>query len=333
VILPSGNNKAWKIVDFGVFLTNASRTGEFLVRWRGFSTYVADQGAGVMAFTNSQFDFGFYLDRADFPPGPATGQAYLVTADISLNPLAIVPNQVCYFAQQFRQPHPGGPLFENGEGPFTNVWNVFANNGPQIGASQDQFVFDFPADGIYDETEWDQFDANEGGAGAGSFLLKVQVGSGNTTTVNPFTFNWFRGVLLSGSIGSLWFSDNTYNVARSGLVLFPGEAPAQLIVESFSPTFTPAGIRVDAEARANTPGLTMTIDMWNFVTSSWQTTGSAPVGTTDSLLQGFTPTPVQCVQAGTGIVRAKLSFRRTGLTLVYPWTVSVDQLNWTISTP
>lgn len=329
----AGNGVPWKIVKFGVHISNDSRTGKFLVRWRGYETFTGSLGPGVSAFSDEFFDAGFYIERNQFPPTPPGQSTFIVTGDLTLNPIFVVPNQTCFLASQFRQPHPLGPLFEDGEGPFTTEWNVFANNGPQIGTSEDLFWYDSPADGIYDETEVDAFDPEEGGAGAGNFVFKTEIGSGPTQTVNPFMFNWIRGTFLSGNVGSLWFDDSNYNVARAGFTLFPGEPPAQVVVESLSPTANPAAMRFDVDAKASTPGLSMKVELFNFVTNQYVQVVAGPVGTADTALIGFSATPAQCVQPGTNTIRAKVSFYRTGITLQWPWTVSVDRTAWSITSP
>lgn len=330
VLTAAGNNKAWKIVTFGVCLVGQGRTGKFLVRWRGYDTYTPNLGQGVMAFSGEFFDAGFYLDRSQFLPTGEENQTYEVGVDLTLSPIFIVPNQTCFLAQQFREPHPGGPSQENGEGPFTNVWNTFTDNGPQIGQSEDLFWYDVPPDGIYDETEPDNFGSEA--PGAGTFKFEVEVGSGNTQTMSPFAFSWFRGQPLAGSLGNLWFDDQTYCVARAGVVLVPTEAPAQLIVETFSPTFNPAGLRFDAQAKVNTPGLAMRIDMFNFQTNQYVNVWTNSAGTADTTGVGFAANPPQFVQPGTGIMRSRVSFFRTGVTLIFPWAVSVDMVRWTLTT-
>jgi hypothetical protein len=326
VLTVAGNGQAWKIITFGVNLTTGDRSSKFLVRYRGFETYVGGLGPGVMAFDDEFMDFGFYLNRNIFPAGDST---FLVTGDLTLNPIAIVPNQTCYLAQQFREPHPGGPSQEDGEGPFTDVWNVFST-GPQVGTSEDLFWYDSPADGIYDETEPDNF-GEEAPPGSGNFAFTVVVGSGTTTTVNPFQYQWVRGVYQSGSVGSLWFLDANYNIAKAGLVLFPNEPPAQIVVDSFAPTNAPTSIRLDVWAKVNTAGLSMKIEFWNFSTNQWAQVASSSVGTTDTFLVGFAQNPTLFVSPVDGSLKAKVSFYRTGLTLVWPWTVSVNQIRWTIT--
>ncbi|MCH7944881.1 MAG: hypothetical protein IIC73_02540 [Armatimonadetes bacterium] len=326
VLAAGSENKVWTFVKFGVHLSTASRTGLFLVRWQAWETFVAGRGPGVSAFDDliPKFDFGFYLDRADFS---AADDTFIVTADLRLEPLAAVPNRTCFFAQQFRQPQ----FPENGEGPFTDVWNVFADSGPQVGASQDLFYYDtLPPDGIYDELEADNF--GPGFPGAGNFLLNVEV-AGQTLALNPASFQWIRGNLQSGNLGSLWFDDGSYNVARAGLTLFLGEPPAQLIVETFVSSTNVIGIRFDVVAKVNTPGLNQRVELWNFTTGTWDTLSDGPATTTDSTVLSFATVANDYVAGAPAVVRAKVSWYQTGLTLLWPWTVSVDRVHWVVTLP
>lgn len=280
-----------------------------------------------MAFSGEMFDFGFYLNRNLFP---ANSDTFEVTADLSLNPIAIVQNQTCFLAQQFREPQT--PV-EQGEGQFTSTWNVFSNSGPQIGTSQDLFWYDFEPDGIYDETEVDQFDPEQGGAGAGNYRFEIEVGGGSTNVVNPANFAWVRGDHQSGNLGSLWFIDNNYNVGKAGVVPFLTMPPAQIQVESFSPSNTPAGLRVDVVAKVNSPNLAMRLELWKFSTSQYVQVASSPVGFGNTTLIGFAATPNQFVDPSTGMVRAKVSFYATGPTPLIAWNALVDQIVWTITSP
>ncbi|MBX3096206.1 MAG: hypothetical protein KF812_05035 [Fimbriimonadaceae bacterium] len=325
--IAAGNNKPWKIVTFGVHLATESRAGKFLVRWRGFQNYQTGLGPGNMAFNNEMFDFGFYLNRNLFPANEST---FEVTVDLTLNPLGVVQNQTCYLAQQFREPQT--PV-EQGEGLFTSTWNVCTNNGPQIGASQDFFWFDYdPTDGIYDETEIDQFDPEQGGTGAANFLFDVQVSGGQTSTVNPISYNWVGARYRSGNTGSLWFNDANYNQAKAAINALTGQPSGRIVVESFSPTNNPVNMRVDVDARVSRQNVTMRIELFNFSTNTWVNVAQGPVGTTDTGLIGFAATPTQFVQSGSGVVRARLAFYApSGPAPV--WSMFVDQIVWTITAP
>ena len=325
VLISGSEGQAWKTVTMGVHLATTSRTGLFLVRWKGYDTFTTGLGIGVSAFSGLFFDFGFYLDRADFPAEDETFEVFL---DLTLNPVFIVPNRVCYFAQQFREPQLPE---EHGEGAFTSTWNVFADAGPQVGTSEDLFFFDFPPDGIYDETEADNFGG--AGPGAGNFRLNIQISAGETYDLNPVSFNWFRGLFQSGTLVSLWFDDSSYNVARAFITLNNQESPAQIIVETFVPSTDITSLRFDVDAKANTVGLTQRIEMFNYVTDEWDVIDETPARTTDTRTIVFAANPADYVDPGTFKITTKISWYETGIIQLYPWTISVDQVHWTVTTP
>ncbi|MCH8978995.1 MAG: hypothetical protein IH945_07100 [Armatimonadetes bacterium] len=329
VLVNGSQGQAWKIVTFGVNLVQ--RSDKFLVRWQGWDTFTGGQGPGVSAFSGVLFDFGFYLDPVVDFQGTFNG-SFVVFVDLTFEPYAIVPNLTCFFAQQFREPHVvGNPPEEDGEGSFVpNVEMVYAANGPQIGSSEDLFYHDNPPDGIYDETEIDTFGEDFPGA---NFLLAIEIGSGQTLSRTPFSFQWIRGFLQSGNLGSLWDDDGNYNVAKAGLTLFAGEPPAQLIVETFVPTATIDALRFDLVAKVNTPGLSQRIEAFNFSTSQWVVLNEVPATTTDSTVTSVTANPSDFVDPVNLIIRMKVSWYKTGFTLLWPWTVSVDQVHWIITTP
>ena len=323
------DNKAWKIVTFGVHLATTSRTGKFLVRWIGWETYTTGRGAGVSAFDDQLFDAGFYLERGTFSSGSDTFQ---LTIDLTASPIFIVPNQTCYFAQQYREPHVvGSPPAEDGEGQFTSTWNVFSNQGPQVGGSEDLFWFDDPQpDGVYDETEVDNFGTEN--PGAGNFFFEIAVASTNTQDLNPISFQWLRGQAVSGTLGSLWFDDQSYLVGRKFFVLNAAEAPIQLVTETFSPTQAITSLRIDVDAKVSTSGLGMKIELYNFTTNQYVQVYNAAASTSDLRGIGFAANPSQFVQSGTNTIRAKTSFYQIGIVLNNGWTASVDQVQWKVTT-
>ena len=148
-----------------------------------------------------------------------------------------------------------------------------------------------------------------------------------TWPIAPASFIWIRGVWQSGGVVSLAADDGDYNVAKAGLVLFPSEPPAQLVVECTAPSGQVLGIETTVVAKVNTPGLSQKVDLWDWSTGSYAQIGATqPATTGDSAHIAVASGAVsRFVQSGTGLVRAKVSFFRTGLTLVWPWTASVDQ--------
>lgn len=327
VLIPGSENKAWRIVSFAVNLGDfgGGRTDKFLVRWRSWETPDPGQGPGQPAFIDELFDFGFYLDPlVDFP---STIGAFEVTVDLSLSPIAIVPNRVCYFAQQYREP----TFPEEGEGQFvTNVAIIFASNGPQIGTSEDLFYYDNPPDGIYDETEIDNYGPDFPGA---NMYLEIKVSTSATDVLRPATFQWFRGNPISGNIGSLWFDDDNYLVGEAGITLNQSEPPAQLIVETFISSTTVSGIRFDVTSKVGTVGLKMDVDLWNYATNRWIKVHSGIIGTSESTVLTFAPGNLaDYIHPANLTMRSKVSYFQVGPAIGFPWTVFLEKLQWVVNT-
>lgn len=316
--------KPWKIVKFGVYLDTVGRTGKFLVRWRAYKVFTPGLGPGVMAFTQEMFDVGFYLERSQFPPhGAPPWDAFEVTIDFSLSPFMVMDQEGVYLAQQFR--HPQTPV-ENGEGAFSATeWNCFCDNGPQIGDSEDLFYFDIEPDGVYDETEADQFEI----PGAAVFYNKTEVTSGASSFLTPISFAWLHGTHTGGSLSALHFNNGVYMTARAG-VAPAGVSPAELEVLAFSPTLSPAGIRFDVDSKVNTTGLEVRLYLYNWFTDEYDLIKTAPATRADSMVSGVTQFPILYVNEDSEI-KAKVSFFRTGPIMVWPWTVSVDQTRWLVT--
>lgn len=147
----------------------------------------------------------------------------------------------------------------------------------------------------------------------------------------PSSFLWLRGTAVSGGLGSLAADDGDYLVARAGFTLSPTEPPAQLVVESVAPAGQVMGLGLELVAKANTPGLSQRVELFNFATGQYVPYGAVAATLSDSTQSvsvgsGF----ANYVQPGTGLLRAKVLWYRTGLTLLWPWSVSVDQAQWKV---
>ena len=92
------------------------------------------------------------------------------------------------------------------------------------------------------------------------------------------------------------------------------------------------GVDLSVIARVNTPGLAQTVEAWNFALSQWDVLGQQDASTVESTQTLSVPGNVlNYVETGTHRVKMKVSWFRTGLTFVFPWTVSVDQVQWAIN--
>ncbi len=157
--------------------------------------------------------------------------------------------------------------------------------------------------------------------------------------VPPLTFAMVIGSVNAGGVPELVDSDDQY------LVLDPQFTTAryQLVfdVNATSPTDTPSALTFNLEARTFT--LVGTIDqeveLFNYDTGTFELVDTRQSPGTD-LAISITPTgdPTRFVEAGTGAMRARMSYQNSlpywvsrTANLYLPFRTRVDQTNWTIS--
>ncbi|MCH8991810.1 MAG: hypothetical protein IIA44_08705 [Acidobacteria bacterium] len=152
-----------------------------------------------------------------------------------------------------------------------------------------------------------------------------------TATVGPSAAFWARGLLVSGDLESLGLDDDDYCAARAGLTLFLGEAPAQLVIDAVAPVGETLDLVLSVVSKVSTPGLTQRLELWNYASARWDAAGEqlSTVGESihEAVVGGLAS---DYVETGTGAMRARVVWFQTGLTLVWPWTVSVDLVEWAV---
>ena len=168
------------------------------------------------------------------------------------------------------------------------------------------------------------------GAGTGYDYATIKY-SQDANFVVPDSFLVVRGLLTGGGLGDLFISDDLRLDVRAGLTLFFGEAPLQVLVVGTSPVEVPGELRFKYEASVNTPGLTQSIQLFNYVTSLYEEVDLSVPGASDAIVEVvITTDPGRFVQAGTREMRAKVVYQRVGFTLLWPWSARLDQTVWTI---
>lgn len=145
----------------------------------------------------------------------------------------------------------------------------------------------------------------------------------------PDSLDVFRGNQESGTIEDLFQSDDSRLVMQPGYVLNNSEAPVWLVVESS------VGIKNDLliltlESNAGTPGLTSTIEVWNWVSESYQVTDVSQASFNNDIVISIDMTAKmsQFIRPGCPRVRARVGWRKTGFTINFPWEVRIDRLAW-----
>ena len=150
--------------------------------------------------------------------------------------------------------------------------------------------------------------------------------------IPPDSFTIIRGFLNGGGLSDLVVSDDQKLDVRAGLTLFLGEPPLQVVVTGTSPVEVPSELRFKYEASVNTPGLTQSIQLFNYVTSSYEEVDLSVPGAMDSVVDVVVTTnPERFVQVGTREMTAKVVYQRVGFTLLWPWSARLDQAVWTIA--
>ena len=149
----------------------------------------------------------------------------------------------------------------------------------------------------------------------------------NTTFVSVIqpadSFTVFRGELQSGGLAETTTSDDQYLSVRPGFTLNTSEAPVWLI---FDALLSLTNHEMLVESQANTPNLTMTAEMFNWNSSQYETVGTKLESFNADSIETFTLTSNHFDTDG--LAMARLGWRRTGFTLLFPWEISVDQVVW-----
>lgn len=153
-----------------------------------------------------------------------------------------------------------------------------------------------------------------------------------SATVDPSSFSLFRGSLVSGGLTSLFNIDSDYLQVKPGITLNAGEAPVQLIVDGVSPTPTASDFRFDLVSHTDTGGLQQTIDLFDWTANAYvnlDTRAGHP--NTDETVEVTPSNPNRFIQAGTNAVRARISYKSTGIVLHFPWNIFYNQTIWKIT--
>ena len=151
-----------------------------------------------------------------------------------------------------------------------------------------------------------------------------------TESVPAATLNSLRGILVGGDLSDLEFSDDSDLMYNPGFVLSSLEAPVWLEFDAGLSSDSPSSLQFITETTANTPGISLTTDLFNWNTNQFvEIDVRATSFNSDAVVSiDVSDQIADFVEPGTGAVRARAGWRSTGFTLLFPWTVSVDQVVW-----
>lgn len=141
--------------------------------------------------------------------------------------------------------------------------------------------------------------------------------------------NVFRGVQLGGALADISQSDDSYVRFNPGFTLNGSEAPISLIFDASLQGGTSC-LNFAVESNANTPGLTSTTEAFNWNTNVFDVIGTAAESfNTDTVTNSDLAGSIDDHVSPNGNVLARVGWRQTGFTLIFPWEVRVDSVMWT----
>ena len=176
--------------------------------------------------------------------------------------------------------------------------------------------------------------------GAINFVISYTGGSGNDVALTADiqtgsfelaanSFSTFRGIQVGGNLSSIQSGDDIRLRYNPGFTLNGGEAPVWIIFDATLPTDSPSDLKLFYEANANTPGLTLTVEAFNWNTNSFNVLDSFDASfNTDENVGIIISGQDQFVEDGTGNVRARIGWRKTGFTILFPWEIGIDWMGW-----
>ena len=136
------------------------------------------------------------------------------------------------------------------------------------------------------------------------------------------SFDQLRGNLVQGGLDAITESDDQFASFAPGFTLNPSEAPVWL---EFEATVNEGVSELTIESNANTIGLSVTAEAFNASTGSFESVG---VGSESFNVDSVLTFPIDGNFVDGGAVQARFGWRATGFTLIFPWEVRVDQVDW-----
>jgi len=173
-------------------------------------------------------------------------------------------------------------------------------------------------------TLWGDVDDLQPGYPDAAMRITSTTFGGPATFEPPATFQVFRGTPVSGGLAEMQTSNDVRAIYNPGFTLNSTEAPAWLIFDANVGGSTNYDFRV--ESQAGTPGLTYTIEAFNFTTNGFDVIGTQMETFSTDSVESYTLTSDHF--DGNGDVRSRLGWRQTGFTLNFPWEARVDQVGW-----
>jgi hypothetical protein len=138
-----------------------------------------------------------------------------------------------------------------------------------------------------------------------------------------------RGVVESGDVSSLFYSDDLRYELRGGITFSTAQSPVEMVLEAVGPDLQPARLEFAIEFHSTSPSIRQTIEMYNFDTNLYEIVDTRQSPTSDTVVVvAITSSPGRFVSAA-GLMRTRLAYKATAPVFAYPWRTRIDHVRWT----
>jgi hypothetical protein len=147
----------------------------------------------------------------------------------------------------------------------------------------------------------------------------------------PQAFFLLRGILTSGGLSDLFASDDSALAVQMGPVPTAQEAPVQVVVEGTATTSVPLELGFLLEAHVSSSNISQQIELFNFVTGTWQAVDTRSATAGDSIAHvHVTTNPGRFIRSSDLRVMARVSYRALGPVPIFLWSAFLDRAVWTV---
>ncbi len=161
----------------------------------------------------------------------------------------------------------------------------------------------------------------------GRYEALMWVSQINAQTITASSTSLAPGIVISGTPADMFTSNDVYYVLRPGIVLSSSQSPIVLALSGTAPASTASALSMVVESHASQANIRETIDVYNFVTSSYETICQS-VLTTSDVSNNLSITNRSAHIGANNELRTRLSYKSIGPILSYPWRVSIDEATW-----
>ncbi len=150
------------------------------------------------------------------------------------------------------------------------------------------------------------------------------------SSVLPTSFSVFRGTQVSGSLTSLFNSDDDYVVVQNGVTALRTESPITVTIIGTSPIQVASIFNFTVENHVSITGLTQRIEFYDFVAARYEEEDARSATTADSVTVAIGTSPSRFIEPGTNLVTSQVRIRADGPVFTNSWTSSIDQAVWSM---